>query len=73
MEEVLQLLGDVRIPEPDIVMRTVRKYSIQYQVHKVVKKCLYAEMHLCMFGILACNVGFWTYGNKNPRLGFDTP
>ncbi|XP_069967913.1 SCY1-like protein 2 isoform X6 [Bactrocera oleae] len=30
MEEVLQLLGDVRIPEPDIVMRTVHIY------HKLV-------------------------------------
>ncbi|XP_020715853.1 SCY1-like protein 2 isoform X1 [Ceratitis capitata] len=30
MEEVLQLLGDVRIPEPDIVMRTVHIY------HKMV-------------------------------------
>lgn len=27
MEEVLPLLANVRIPDPDIIMRTVRKYG----------------------------------------------
>lgn len=43
MEEVLPLLANVRIPDPDIIMRTVRKYGKPdaYTIDLIAKLLVY--------------------------------